>query len=307
MKLYTELLDIHHLYPNLVVALGTFDGIHYAHKQIISQAVEGAGKINGTGAVLTFSNHPLAVIDPKHCPPQIITQEKKAQLIEQLGIDVLFNIPFTQDFLKWPPQHFIKKLVEYLNPRCVVVGPNYSYGYRGSGTSATLIKAGQEHGFDVNVVEAILLDGEMVSSTNIRNLIADGKIERAGLLLDRPVSFDGKVVKGDGRGHTLGYPTANIAIDPSLVLPRDGVYAVKLTFEGKTMAGIANVGINPTFPKNRNKRIEVYIFDFKGNLYEQAVTVTFLSHIRDEKKFACAGDLKNQILQDIQYVLRHHV
>lgn len=300
MKLYTQLQDIRQLYPNIVVALGTFDGIHYAHKQIIAQAAQKAREINGTGAVLTFSNHPLAVINPSHCPPQIITQKIKAQLIEQLGIDVLLNIPFTPEFLKWSPQYFIAKLVEYLNPRCIVVGPNYSYGYKGTGTPKTLLEAGEKFGFEVDIFHTITLDGKVVSSTNIRKLIAAGKISEASHLLGRPVSFEGKVVRGDGRGHTLGYPTANIAIAPALVLPRNGVYAVHLTIQGDIWEGIANVGIIPTFPQDRNKRIEVYIFGFEGNLYGQNVTVTFLSHIRDERKFSSASELKKQIVHDIQ-------
>jgi len=298
MKIFTQLTDLPRQITKTAVALGTFDGIHIGHQKIISTAVDLAKKSGGTSVVFTFSNHPLAAIDPHRCPPQIITPADKAKLIENLNVDILLSVPFTQDFLHLAPQEFIAVMLKHLRPSHLVIGPNYHFGYKGEGSPDTLKAAGAVSGFEVIVHPAVYLNNLVVSSTSIRQFIQQGKIAQAGLLLGRPPRISGTVIAGDRRGRNLGYPTANIAIDDKLVTPGNGVYAVRSQVANKQYNGVANVGYNPTF-LGKSRRIEVYLLNFSGDLYGQTMDVDFLEKLRDEKKFASIDELTAQIADDL--------
>jgi len=298
MEVYTRLSDIRGRFVNSAVALGTFDGVHVGHQQIIRTAAACARKAGGPSVVFTFSNHPLAVIDPDRSPPLLITAAYREELIAALGTDVLLAVAFDRALLGLSPGAFIDLLVDNLRPACVVVGPNYSFGHRGAGTPEMLALAGRERGFEVIVPPAVALAGTLVSSTLIRQLILAGDVAAAAPLLGRPFRVSGTVVKGEGRGRTLGFPTANIAAAAGQIVPADGVYATYVHVDGTRFRGVANIGANPTF-QGKARHIEVHLLGFTGNLYDRTIAVDFLAKLRDERTFAGAGELKAQIAGDI--------
>lgn len=299
MEIIKEIIPLTTKYPAMAVALGAFDGIHIGHQKLISRTVEFAKATNGTSVVFTFSNHPLSVVAPERCPLQLVTQDDKAELLRELGVDVLLTIPFTADFLKLSPEQFINLVLENLNPKHIVVGPNYYFGYKSTGTPELLQSAGVEHGFNVEVHPTVYVNDTIVSSTLIRQMITDGHVDQAAQFLGRPVTIKGIVIHGAKRGRKLGYPTINMEFPSQSVLPTDGVYAVSLTIENSQYNGIANIGNNPTF-NEIGRRLEVHILHYSGNLYGQAVTVKFLRHIRGQITFKNSEELKLQIGQDIK-------
>lgn len=298
MEIYTTITDLTKRFPKIAVVLGTFDGVHLGHQKIISRAVELAKITGGTSVVFTFSNHPLSIVAPNRCPQQISTSEYKAELLAALGVDVLLNIPFTHDFAKMSPEEFLSQLAQKLNPKYVVVGPNYSFGYKSAGTPELLKSAEQRYGFKAEIMEAFDIDGTIISSTLIRQLIREGKVADAAKILGRPFKLSGKVIKGEQRGRTLGYPTANLAVIPDLVAPADGVYAVRVHTSLAVYGGIANIGTNPTF-NGRDRHIEVYLFNYKGDLYGKTIGIEFFEYIRGEKTFLSVDQLIDQIRRDI--------
>lgn len=300
MKWFNQFIDISS-YPGVVVALGTFDGLHVGHQMIISRAIELAKQSGGTSVVFTFSNHPISVIDPDRCPLLLMTEKEKERFLSAMGLDIFMAIPFTNDFLHLSPTAFLEALVSNLKPAHIVVGPNYTFGYKGEGTSAMLQKMGQAYGFETHVAAKVKVKGKLASSTLIRRCIGDGDVEQAAMYLGRPFSMDGIVIHGDSRGRQLGFPTANIAIPPGMAVPADGVYAVKVVVGGVTYGGVANMGLNPTFG-GKEHRLEVFIFDFTGTLYDQEIKVLFFSRIRGEVKFRNPQELAAQIAMDVQQV-----
>lgn len=299
MKVFTQIESIRQCSP-VYMALGTFDGVHVGHQAIISHTVYQAKREQCISAVFTFSNHPLNLIDADRCPPLIITNEEKVRLIADLGVDILFNVPFTTELLELTPEKFIGKLVTNINLKHIIVGANFTYGYKGAGTPALLTAAGAQHDFRVDVVSMVDVAGVIVSSTAIRQLVIDGDVKQAATLLGRPIAITGKTIKGDQRGRKLGFPTANLAIVPGLLVPADGVYAVYVTNEaGITFNGVANIGNNPTFTR-QTRRIEVHILDFDSSIYEQQLKVQFIDRIRGEIAFSNVEQLKKQMQADIE-------
>lgn len=283
---------------NVSVALGTFDGIHLGHQKVIGRAVALARGQGGTSAVFTFENHPLSILKPGHCPLLITSIADKERLIAKLGIDVLYCVPFNISLLKLTPVEFINQLSDLFTPTHIVVGPNYSFGYRGSGTPELLADIGQKRGFKVEVQDAVYVDGQIVSSTRIRESVSQGNVEQAAKLLGRPFQITGEVVHGDKRGRTIGFPTANIITPPDQLTPSDGVYAVRAFIDGKPRSALANVGSNPTF-KNQMRRIEIYVLDFAADLYGQNLQLEFCRKIRDEITFSGINELKQRIMLDV--------
>lgn len=298
MKLLTQLTNVRNIFKNAAIALGTFDGVHIGHQEIISKAVDLANEADGTSVVFTFSNHPLSVIDPDRCPLQLITPDYKAELISALGIDLLITIPFTPQFLRLSAEEFINSLLLNIAPKHIVVGPNYSFGFQSKGNPSLLEQAGAKYNFSVHIHEGVYWKNQIVSSTFIRQLILDGKVDAAIPLLGRPVKLTGKVIHGDKRGRTLGFPTINLDTPPGLVIPNDGVYAVKIDIKGSSFNGVANIGFRPTF-NGTSRNIEIYILDFNQMIYGEAITVEFIQRIRGEISFNSMDDLKQQIQSDI--------
>ena len=304
MKIFNNIVKLNTCFPGITIALGAFDGIHIGHQKIISRAVNLAKQINGTSVVFTFSNHPLSVVAPERCPLQLITQEYKAELIQDLGVDILLTIPFTKHFLELSALQFINLFMENLSPKQIVVGPDYFFGYKRSGTTEFLEQAGVQHGFNVEIHPIVYVNDTVVSSTLIREMITEGNIEKASQFLGRPVKFKGIVIHGAKRGRELGYPTINLSIANQLIVPADGVYAVSVHIENTHYNGIANIGNNPTF-NGIDRRLEVHILNYSGDLYGQSVTVIFIKHIRGQITFSSAAELKLQICSDIKAAQIH--
>lgn len=299
MEIITSLdAELKNKYPATVIALGTFDGLHLGHTDVINTAKDYAERSGLKLAVFTFSNHPLALIRPDLVPVRIISAEEKIKLLESFGVDYLINIPFTEDFAALSPDEFLERLA-YFNYRCLVVGENFTYGFLGSGKTETLERSGRKNGFDVIVRPLVKMNGNVVSSTGIRNLIQAGHIEYANRMLGRAYSITGKIVHGEQRGRKLGFPTANIELlHGEMAVPAPGVYAVTASIEGSIYEGMGNIGNNPTFNDVEHARLEVNLFNCSGDLYGKTMSVQFRKYIRAEKKFSGVEELCRQIEED---------
>lgn len=299
MEIITSLdAELKNKYPATVIALGTFDGLHLGHTDVINTAKDYAERNGLKLAVFTFSNHPLALIRPDLVPVRIISAEEKIKLLESFGVDYLINIPFTEDFAALSPDEFLDRL-DCFNYRCLVAGENFTYGFLGSGKTETLERSGRKNGFDVIVRPLVKMNGNVVSSTGIRNLIQAGHIEYANRMLGRAYAITGKIVHGEQRGRKLGFPTANIELlHGEMAVPAPGVYAVTASIEGSIYEGMGNIGNNPTFNDVEHARLEVNLFNCSGDLYGKTMSVQFNKYIRAEKKFSGVEELCRQIEED---------
>ena len=300
MELCTELSQLKDKYANICIALGTFDGVHRGHQQVIGAAVARAREIGGTSLVFTFSNHPLSVVAPERCPVRLMSNEEKQIVMRDLGVDVLVNIPFTKEVLSIGAEDFIRMLIEAYEPKFVVVGPNYTFGYKNQGNSELLKEFGKKYGFEVKIHEAVCDTDDLISSTLIRGYINDGNVKKTAELLGRDFRLTSTVVHGDERGRTIGFPTANLDLPPEAAVPNNGVYAVRaITADGKIHSAVANIGTNPTF-NGVYRHIEVHILDFAADIYGQELTIEFLAKLRNEQKFSGIEALVNQLHQDVE-------
>lgn len=298
MEIITSLEQLHSFAAPCVVALGTFDGLHRGHLDVIGTAKQEAEHTGAKLAVFTFSNHPLEWINPAHVPVALVTPAVKLQLLESLGVDVLIDIPFNQLVADLLPQQFLERL-SALNYSCLVVGENFTYGQRGVGNVYTLAASAQAMGFKLIVRKLVSNNGTIVSSTEIRRLITDGEVQQAAKMLGRSYSISGIVAHGNERGRLLGYPTANLElVDAHVAIPLGGVYAVRAYVDGCVYGGMANIGKNPTFGDVEKPRLETNIFGFSGDIYGKTLTIEFVQRIRGEVKFAGIDALKAQLAQD---------
>ncbi len=291
-------MDFSSRYPDIVVALGMFDGVHIGHQSIIRRAVELARSIHGTPVVFTFSNHPLEILAPERTPLLIGSRALRQRVLEGLGVEVLLELTFTRSFSKRSPEEFLRLLERHFSPRYVVTGPNYTFGRMGKGTGRMLIREGEKYGFRAEVCPVVLQDGRPVSSTRVRGLLAEGDLETVNEFLGRPFAFYSRVVHGDRRGRTLGFPTANLVIPETRAMLPNGAYAVLTEVKGKMYHGLANIGSNPTFEGIRNRRLEVNIQDFSRNIYNEMIGVSFLGKLREEQKFSSVEQLVKQLRRD---------
>ena len=298
MEIITSLEQLHSFAAPCVVALGTFDGLHRGHLDVIGTAKQEAEHTGAKLAVFTFSNHPLEWINPAHVPVALVTPAVKLQLLESLGVDVLIDIPFNQLVADLLPQQFLERL-SALNYSCLVVGENFSYGQRGVGNVYTLAASAQAMGFKLIVRKLVSNNGTIISSTEIRRLITAGEVQQAAKMLGRSYSISGIVAHGNERGRLLGYPTANLElVDAHVAIPLGGVYAVRAYVDGGVYGGMANIGKNPTFGDVEKPRLETNIFGFSGDIYGKTLTIEFVQRIRGEVKFAGIDALKAQLAQD---------
>ncbi|WP_304117144.1 riboflavin biosynthesis protein RibF [Phascolarctobacterium succinatutens] len=298
MEIITSLEQLHSFAAPCVVALGTFDGLHRGHLDVIGTAKQEAEHTGAKLAVFTFSNHPLEWINPAHVPVALVTPAVKLQLLESLGVDVLIDIPFNQLVADLLPQQFLERL-RALNYSCLVVGENFTYGQRGMGNVYTLAASAQALGFKLIVRKLVSNNGTIISSTEIRRLITAGEVQQAAKMLGRSYSISGIVAHGNERGRLLGYPTANLElVDAHVAIPLGGVYAVRAYVDGGVYGGMANIGKNPTFGDVEKPRLETNIFGFSGDIYGKTLTIEFVQRIRGEVKFAGIDALKEQLAQD---------
>ncbi len=283
-----------------VVTIGTFDGLHLGHQQIISKVIKVAEEKKLTSVVVTFDPHPRAVVSKDYNMQLLATLDEKKILFEELKIDNLFVINFTLEFAKISSDEFVKNyLIDKLNAKHVVIGYDHKFGKNRNGDKSTLKEFGIKYGFDVTCMDEFQSEGDTISSTVIRNLLQTGEVDTANSYLGRNYSFFGKVVEGAKRGREIGFPTANIEIDnPYKLVPANGVYIVKASLDNQSLYGIMNIGIRPTFENENNKVIEMHIFDFNKNIYGKEIKIEFIKRIRSEKKFNSKEELINQITKD---------
>ncbi len=272
------------------MAVGSFDGVHLGHREVI----------RGSDSVLTFDPHPSAVVAPQHTPKLLTSLEVKAELVESLGVEELIVIPFDADFAKRSAEEFVEDvLVKTLGATHVSVGENFRFGNRAKGDPQMLA---QDHRFATRVVPLLEVDGEIVSSSHIRGLVLAGEVEQATHFLGAPFQMRGEVVHGDERGRQLGFPTANLVPDDALVCPGHGVYACladTLTGAGEVAAAV-NVGVRPTFVTGRGELVEAYLVDFDGDLYGHELRLDFRSRLRGERRFQSAEALVEQMHRDVE-------
>lgn len=303
----------------VILTIGVFDGVHLGHKHLIGQVVRRAKETGCLSAVITFHPHPLAVLQPGWELPALTTPQERQELLQRLKVDIIATLPFTKELAQLSAREFMGLVHQHLNVRELWVGPDFALGRGREGTIPRLQEIGQEMGFTVHTVPPFVLDGQVVSSTRIRSLLAQGDVAEAGRLLGRCVSFQGEVIRGARRGHTLGFPTANLAAEPGRALPADGIYVahVAISPRSKTpgaadeetaaepstdnsgfLPAVVNVGTRPTF-NNGQRLVEAYILDFNGDIYGQTLSVHFVQRLRGEMRFPSVEALVEQIRQDV--------
>lgn len=282
-----------------VLALGTFDGVHLGHRQVIQQAVDRARTIGGEALVLTFDPHPMEVLRPPTVPLLLTTVDERVELLGALGVDLVLVLPFDLEFSRMPAQVWLDEiLVDRLGAREVVAGSSYTFGHGREGTAERLRSWGRERGVAVHLVPPVVVDGVPVSSSRVRAALRSGQVREAARLLGRRYSLRGRVVPGRGYGRTVGVPTANLEVPPRKVLPAPGVYATIVDLGGVRYGGATNVGFRPTFGGG-DLTVESHLLDFEGDLQGEVLTIEFVDHLRPERAFSDSQALVAQIRDDV--------
>ena len=285
-----------------VVTPGNHDGVHLGHRALISTARDLAARAGLATMGMCFDPHPTAVLAPDRAPVLLTPMTRRVELMRGAGCDDVAVLAFDHAFAQTSPEVFVQRvLVERCRARAVVVGPDFHFGRKRAGNVDTLRALGREHGFSVDVVRPVLFEGESVSSTRLRRILAEeGDVASVARMLTRVHDVDGVVVQGDQRGRTIGFPTANLSL-PEVQLPADGVYAVAVSIQGRPgerLLGVANLGKRPTFAAGRS--VEVHLFDFDGDLYGRTLRVGFVARVRPEQRFSGVEALVAQIQLDCE-------
>lgn len=287
------------------VTIGSFDGVHLGHQEIVRNLVEGAHSSGATAVVITFHPHPAKVLGRRLNAFELTTPDERARFLGDLGVDFVFTLTFNQEMANTSATDFMSKLKDYLGLERIWIGHDFALGHGREGTETFLRHLGEELGYRVEVVEAFQVDGTPVSSTRIRNLLQEGDVSKAAQLLGRPYLLSGVVVPGDQRGRTIGIPTANIEPDEHKLIPASGVYACKArVIPGQIepeLQAAANIGIRPTFDGHSTKiHVEAHLLDFSADLYGKTLELNFIARLRGEERFPNIQALVNQIRMDIQ-------
>jgi riboflavin kinase / FMN adenylyltransferase len=281
-----------------VLTLGVFDGLHLGHQRIMQTVVERAKAINAVATAITFDPHPRAVLHPESAPPLLQTLDQRLANFDVLGIEQAIVVKFDREFAGQPAESFLSDIIrDRLHAREVYLGKGFAFGRDRGGNIDLLREMGAELGFVAEEVDEVQLRGKRVSSSSIRQLLAEGRVNLARQMLGRPYGVEGVIIRGNRRGHTIGFPTANLK-PRNRVIPRYGVYATATLIDGAWRKSITNIGVRPTFETEVEPSIESYIFDFDGDLYGDVLRVRFLHRIRDERKFNGIDELKAQIEKD---------
>lgn len=291
---------------NTVVTIGNFDGIHKGHIKLIKEAVKESKTKNYKSVVFTFENHPMRYFRAdsiKH----IITNEEKVKIFKDLGVDIVFMIPFDEYMTKISATDFVKTILhEKLKCKMVIVGHDFTFARNKEGNASLLESLGKNYNMKVKVIEPIKIKGRRVSSSYIRNLINDGNVSEIKDFLGRNYFLEGEVIHARKIGRTIGFPTANLKAEDKLIIPKNGIYAVKVYIKNKVYYGATNIGYNPTV-NGKVLSIETNIIDFDEEIYGEIIRVEFLDRIRDEKKFNSLDELKSQLRKDVNFVYKKYV
>ncbi len=310
MRIIKGIENVRSRFKNPVVTIGNFDGVHRGHQKIFHKVIENAKKVKGTSITITFDPHPIQLISPEKGVKMLTPFVEKARLIERLGIDILLCIDFNDEFAQLRPDDFVRHvLVEKLGAIHVIVGHDYRFGRGKKGTTEMLRRRGKKYGFKVNIVRNKVMFNSVVSSSRVRSLLLRGRVCEAASLLGRSYHIEGDVVSGAGRGaKILDTPTANLST-PNELVPKDGVYVVKVKMNDTVYDGVANIGRNPTFGESNEISYETHLFDYKGDLRGKHLKIHFIDRLRDERAFHDADELKMQIAKDIEtakFILTKH-
>ncbi|MEV0718315.1 bifunctional riboflavin kinase/FAD synthetase [Asanoa sp. NPDC050611] len=281
------------------VTIGVFDGVHRGHQAIIGHLVKRAHDLGVRSVVMSFDPHPSEVVRPGSHPAILTEPNRKAELIEALGVDVLCVVPFTQDFSRLSADEFVHDaLVESLHAALVVVGENFRFGHKAAGDVPLLERLGRTFGFAVEGAPLVSADDTVFSSTYIRSCIDAGDVRAAADALGRDHRLEGIVVRGDQRGRDIGFPTANLSVHKYAAVPADGIYAGWVVRRGERLPAAISIGTNPTF-SGRERRVEAYILDFDGDIYGERVSLDFVARLRDMLKFDGVEPLVAQMAEDV--------
>ena len=299
MKIIKDLTEIERDGKS-VITLGTFDGLHLAHQKIVQEVINRSRQIDGRNFLLTFEPHPRKVIPGRNDVKLLSTLEEKTVVLEKLGLENLFVINFTTEFSKQSPEDFVKKyLVEGIGLTEIIIGYDHHFGKGRDGNFKLLEDMGRKYNFSVTLIPEFSVDEDTVSSTKIRNALLEGNVVKANKMLGRLYSFKGKIVRGDGRGRQLGFPTANISVsDEDKLIPAKGIYAAECTVQNQKHYGLLSLGSRPTFHKNGDIIPEFYIFDFDRDIYDEIMQVELVEKIRNEEKFNSVDALISQMKND---------
>ncbi|HZI81871.1 MAG TPA: bifunctional riboflavin kinase/FAD synthetase [Vicinamibacterales bacterium] len=280
-----------------VIALGNFDGLHRGHLKIIERVKRGAAEHGGTPMAMTFDPHPPRIVRPDKAPPLLMTKAQRLEALHRAGVQCVAVVRFTRELSQWDADTFVRQvLVDWLRVSEVWVGANFLFGHERTGTFSVLRGLGQSYGFRADKIDPVRYKDFVVSSTRIRRLVAEARMDEAAALLGRAYYVDGTIVEGKRRGRELGFPTANLATQNELV-PPNGVYATIMTIDGVVHGGVTNIGMRPTFGET-TPTIETHVLDYSGNLYGQTVRLAFVQRLRDERRFEDVDALRAQIDAD---------
>lgn len=281
-----------------VVTIGNFDGVHRGHQEILRGVRDLAAQTGRLPAVLTFSPHPVRVLRPAEAPSLLMTLDQRLAAIQELGIEAVLVLHFDTELAKVSPEDFVRRLLlDTMNARAVLVGADFHFGHRQAGDTKLLGEFGASRGFEVRVVPPVIADGVIVSSTEVRRALRDGRVEEARQMLGRPFSLAGEIGPGTGQGRKLVMPTLNLTT-PQEALPKNGVYATEAIVRGKAYRAATNIGVRPTFDGTQTT-IESHLLDFSESLTSGRMEVRFWARLRDERKFPGPEALREQVLQDI--------
>lgn len=290
-----------------VITTGTFDGVHNGHKKIIKNLISKAKEIEGESVMITFNPHPRLVLFPENNNLKLLNSlEEKISLLEKEGLDHLIIQPFTIEFSRLSALEYIRDLlVNKLGLHTLVIGYDHHFGRNREGSFEELQEFAQLYNFDIEQISALDIESVNVSSTKIRNALADGNVALANTFLGYNFGFTGNVVKGDGIGKTIGYPTANIELtDKYKTIPANGVYACLVNLEDQAFKGMLNIGVRPTINDQKHQKIEINLLGFNGNLYDKTLTIELIEKLRDEQKFDSLEELKSQLGIDKENALK---
>ena len=297
MTVLDELSRLHSDNPT-VVTVGMFDGVHRGHRYLIGRVKEVAAEMGCASAVITFTNHPRSVMRPDTRIPLLNSPEDRLRLLSETGVDLVVPLTFTLEFSYLRAREFVEFLLRSLNMRGLVIGPDFAFGFQREGTPEVLAALGEEHGFTVEVVEPVTFDDLVVSSTEVRRCVEAGDIAHAAAMLGRAFAISGFVEEGDRRGRTIGFPTANVAVEPGFIVPGHGVYATWTQADGRTYLSATNVGVRPTFGGG-GRQIETHLLDYDGDLYNAKLWVAFARKLRNEQPFSGVDALVAQLQRDV--------